>query len=391
VIQLGVHAVAGLGHHVGRARVVAAAVGVPGERPGVAAHAERPARARDDGAPHAGVRLELREHPPVLGVHAPRPRVVAVGPVQPHRRHAVVGQLVAHGPQVHGGDVTVGPMELTHLPPTAAAEDIDAVLRRDGALVVDDLAPPGALDGVAAEMAPYIDATPAGSDDFSGRRTRRSGALVARSPSSHAVVRHPLVLDVTGRLLHRARSFQLHLTQTIAIGPGEPAQMLHRDEWAFDFFDFPADYHVQCNTIWAMTDFTEANGATRLVPGSQELPKRAELTHADSVPAEMTKGSCLFYTGKVFHGGGANRSEGTRVGLNITYNVGWLRQEENQYLSIPLEVAATLDDDFLRLVGYRLGAYALGYIDDARDPIEAVRGRRNTMSFQVDGERAVSP
>ena len=277
-------------------------------------------------------------------------------------------------------------MELVHLPRTADASEIDAVLRRDGALVVDDLADLAAVDAVLVEMAPFIDATPDGSDDFSGRRTRRSGALVARSPASHPLVRHPLVLDVTGRLLDRARSFQLHLTQTIAIGPGEPAQMLHRDEWAFDFFDFPTDYHVQCNTMWAMTDFTELNGATRVLLGSQSLPKRAELTAADGVTAEMAKGSCLIYTGKVFHGGGANRSDATRVGLNITYNVGWLRQEENQYLSIPVEVAATLDDDFLRLIGYRLGAYALGYIDDGRDPIEAIRGRRGVMSFRVDGD-----
>jgi ectoine hydroxylase-related dioxygenase (phytanoyl-CoA dioxygenase family) len=277
-------------------------------------------------------------------------------------------------------------MELVHLPPTADPAELDAVLRRDGALVVDDLTDAATVDAVLAEMAPYIDATPGGSDDFSGRRTRRSGALVARSPASHALVRHPLVLATTAALLNRARSYQLHLTQTIAIGPGEPAQQLHRDEWAFDFFDFPADYHVQCNTIWAMTDFSEENGATRLVPGSQDTPRQQlDMAAMTSVPAEMRKGSCLLYTGKVVHGGGANRSAGTRIGLNITYNVGWLRQEENQYLSVPLEVAATLDDDLLRLIGYRLGAYALGYVDDARDPIEVVRGRRGAMSFRVDG------
>ena len=95
----------------------------------------------------------------------------------------------------------------------------------------------------------------------------------------------------------------------------------------------------------------------------------------------MAIGSCLFYTGKVYHGGGANRSEQTRVGLNITYVVGWLRQEENQYLSVPREVAVTLPDELLRLMGYRMGAYALGYIDDVRDPIEALRGRSGSMSF----------
>ena len=167
----------------------------------------------------------------------------------------------------------------------------------------------------------------------------------------------------------------------ISIGPDSPGQSIHRDQWAFDFFEFPSDYDVQCNTIWALTDFTEANGATRLMPGSQQLPN--EHTHSvdETVPAEMTKGSCLLYTGKVYHGGGANTSDETRMGLNITYNVGWLRQEENQYLSCPQEVAADLPDDLLRLMGYRIGAYALGYIDDVRDPIEAIRPSTGAMSF----------
>jgi ectoine hydroxylase-related dioxygenase (phytanoyl-CoA dioxygenase family) len=204
---------------------------------------------------------------------------------------------------------------------------------------------------------------------------------VARSPASHGLIRHPLVLDVTGRLLHRARSYQLHLTQVISIGPGSPAQTVHRDQWAFDFFEFPADHHVQCNTIWAMIDFTEENGATRVIPGSQAWPDSFEHTVDETVAAEMSRGSCLLYTGKVYHGGGANRSDHTRVGLNITYDVAWLRQEENQYLSVPRSVAETLDDDFLRLLGYRIGAYALGYIDDVRDPIEAIRGASGSMSF----------
>ena len=90
-------------------------------------------------------------------------------------------------------------------------------------------------------------------------------------------------------------------------------------------------------------------------------------------PPRWPRGSVLFYSGSVYHGGGANRSAATRIGLNITYNVAWLRQEENQYLSVPREVAETLPTELLRLMGYDRGAYALGYIDDLRDPIEAVR------------------
>jgi ectoine hydroxylase-related dioxygenase (phytanoyl-CoA dioxygenase family) len=109
------------------------------------------------------------------------------------------------------------------------------------------------------------------------------------------------------------------------------------------------------------------------VPGSNHFDDKLQFREKDSVPAEMTKGSILFYSGAVYHGGGANRSSAPRVGVNITYNVSWLRQEENQYLAVPLEVARTLPVDLLRLIGYRRGAYALGYVDDLRDPIEVVR------------------
>jgi ectoine hydroxylase-related dioxygenase (phytanoyl-CoA dioxygenase family) len=226
---------------------------------------------------------------------------------------------------------------------------------------------------VAAELKPWIDATSFGPDEFSGRRTKRTGGLVARSAKCRDLVMHPLILGAAKGLLSHATSFQLHLTQVIAIGPGEPAQAIHRDQWAFDFFPFPSSYEVQCNTIWAMTDFTEVNGATRVVPGSNHLADKLKFKLEDSIAAEMEKGSVLLYNGSVYHGGGANRSDAVRAGINITYNLSWLRQEENQYLSVPPDVARTLPVELLKLIGYRRGAYSLGYVDDLRDPIEVVR------------------
>ncbi len=264
-------------------------------------------------------------------------------------------------------------MNITHLPATATADEVAAALTEAGAVIVDQMLSPDEMDAVADELKPWTDATKFGPDDFSGRRTKRTGGLVARSQKCRDLVMNPLVLGATGKLLSHATSFQLHLTQVISIGPGEPAQPIHRDQWAFDFFTFPRDFEVQCNTLWAMTDFTEENGATRVVPGSNHFDDKLQFREKDSVPAEMTKGSILFYSGAVYHGGGANRSSAPRVGINITYNVSWLRQEENQYLAVPLEVARTLPVDLLRLIGYRRGAYALGYVDDLRDPIEVVR------------------
>jgi len=233
---------------------------------------------------------------------------------------------------------------------------------------------PELMDRVRAEMEPYLSAVSAGPDDFTGHATRRAGGLLARSETARDVVANPLVLGTVERVLHDAKNYHLHLTQVIAIGPGESAQAIHRDQWAFDFFPFPSGFEVQCNTLWAMTDFTEENGATRVVPGSHKLADRLRLDESDTEPAEMEKGSVLLYTGALYHGGGANRSDAVRQGLNITYARAWLRQEENQYLSVPADLARTLPDPLLRLMGYARGAYALGYVDDLRDPLAALRG-----------------
>jgi ectoine hydroxylase-related dioxygenase (phytanoyl-CoA dioxygenase family) len=264
-------------------------------------------------------------------------------------------------------------MSILHLPASTNGEEVSAALAEFGAVIVDNLVTAAYIDGVADELRPWIDATEFGPDDFTGRRTKRTGGLVGRSQKCRELVMNPLVLATCGKFLGHASSFQLHLTQVIAIGPGEPAQTIHRDQWAFDFFPFPQGYEVQCNTIWAMTDFTEENGATRVVPGSNKLGDKLKFKLEDSESAAMTKGSVLVYSGSVYHAGGANQSNSMRAGINITYNVSWLRQEENQYLAVPLEIARTLPVDLLKLIGYQRGSYALGYVDDLRDPIEVVR------------------
>jgi hypothetical protein len=272
---------------------------------------------------------------------------------------------------------------ITHLRRDAAPDAVAAALGSDGAVVVDDVAAPALLDAIERELRPFRDATPTGPDDFSGSRTRRTGALIARSPTCRELVLHPLALGAARAFLGHATNIQLHLTQAIAIGPGETAQPIHRDQWAFDFFPFPQGYEVQCNTMWALTDFTEENGATRVALGSNFFEDKLRIDPGDTEAAAMARGSVLFYSGSVYHGGGANRSTATRIGLNITYNVAWLRQEENQYLSVPREVTETLPTELLRLMGYDRGAYALGYIDDLRDPIEAVRPGVGSVGFAV--------
>ncbi len=293
-------------------------------------------------------------------------------------------------------------MTVQHLPPTASAEAVAAVIAADGCAIIDRLASPELLDRIDAEMADHVARTPYGTDDFAGPRTRRTGGLVARSEAARDLVLDDLVLGTVDHVLAHVNNYQLHLTQLIRIEPGGPAQVVHRDQWAFDFFTFPTGYQVQCNTIWAATDFTEVNGATRVVPGSHLAEDKLRFELADTEPAEMERGSVLLYVGSLYHGGGANTTDANegasarradspkvradepsaRVGVNITYSVGWLRQEENQFLTVPPEIARELPERLQRLLGYSLGAYALGYVDDLRDPLDVLMGRdHSTGSF----------
>ncbi|GAY19066.1 phytanoyl-CoA dioxygenase family protein [Mycobacterium sp. shizuoka-1] len=276
--------------------------------------------------------------------------------------------------------------EKYHLPNTATMEQITAALRADGFVIVDNLVPPELMDQIAEELTDYIDDTPQGRDDFVGRLTRRTGALIARSPASRQLVMHPLVLAVVAEMLKKATAYQLHLTQIISVYPGETAQPLHRDELAWDFFPFPEDYDVQCNTIWAMTDFTRENGATRVVPGSHTVfdKQGKDYTEADEARAIMEKGSVFFYTGKVYHSAAPNNSDTVRQGINITYAVGWVRQEENQYLSTPLEIAKTLDDDILKVMGYQMGGAAVGYVSDFLDPLSVVHPELGRQQYDFE-------
>lgn len=258
---------------------------------------------------------------------------------------------------------------LRHFPADAPAEAMVAAIREDGALIIDNLIDRAQVAAVMSELRPYMDATPVGRDAFTGFQTTRTGALVARSPETRKLVMHPAILAACDLfLLPSCDRYQLHLTQIIRIGPGQPRQVLHRDKLAWG--GFLEGVEPQLNTIWAMTDFTRENGATQVVPGSAGWPKERRATEDEIAYAEMSAGSVLLYSGSVIHGGGENTTQGDRVGLNLTYCLGWLRQEENQYLACPPAIARTLEPELQALLGYSMGSYALGYFSPPLPPGE---------------------
>ena len=251
---------------------------------------------------------------------------------------------------------------LQTLGPDAKANEIAEAVRRDGACIVRDVLSADELDRVDADLLPWIDRSEPGADDFTGRLTKRTGALVARCPGVRPVVTHPLILEAANAFLGTfCERIQLHLAQSIDIMPGQEAQPLHRDRLAWGGY-IPKAIEPQFNTIWALTEFTEVSGATHIVSGSQDWSlDRNTQSREESVQATMSRGSVLCYSGTVIHGGGANRSDASRIGLNITYCLGWLRQEENQYLSCPPHIAKDLEPALTDLLGYTMGNYALGY------------------------------
>ena len=253
---------------------------------------------------------------------------------------------------------------LTTLSSTVGSDDICSLLDRDGACILSRVLSEDAVDDIVREVTPFVERTRGGRDDFSGQRTRRTGALIARSPQCRDVATHAGMLAAASQFLSPyTKRIQLHLTQTIFIGPGQGAQVLHRDRGAWGTY-LPEELEPQFNTLWALSEFTTRNGATRIVPGSHRRPLVQEADEDAICQAEMKKGSVLIYSGSVLHSGGENRTQETRAGLNITYSLAWLRQEENQYLSCPPHVARDLPQDLQELLGYTMGSYALGYYSD---------------------------
>lgn len=250
---------------------------------------------------------------------------------------------------------------LQTLPRDTTTEAILAATDRDGACIIADVLSAEELSRIDVDIAPYIATASVGRDDFTGRQTARIGALVARSPACRDVVMNRMVLSAANAFLKPYCSrIQLHLTQLIRILPGQGAQPLHRDRLAWGGF-LPYPIEPQFNTIWALTEFTAENGATRVVPGSHRGKLDRDPDESEVVQAEMSRGSVLIYTGSVVHGGGQNRSTRPRLGMNITYCLSWLRQEENQFLSCPPEIARTLEPELQELLGYTMANYALGY------------------------------
>jgi ectoine hydroxylase-related dioxygenase (phytanoyl-CoA dioxygenase family) len=250
---------------------------------------------------------------------------------------------------------------LRRLGPEASPADVAASLDDLGYALVEGLLPP---DDVAARLGALDDlfaATPTGRNAFEGYHTQRIYAVYAKTRAFDDLAVHPLLLAALDHAL--GEHYQFSAPVALQIGPGEAAQVLHRDE---GIYPLPQPHPpVVVNSMWALCDFTEANGATRLVPGSHRWPphRRPEIDEQEVVTATMPAGSVLIYLGGLWHGGGANTSDEPRPGLLLEYVVSWLRPQETQLIAVPPDVARDLPPRLQELLGYNVYPPFLGYVD----------------------------
>jgi ectoine hydroxylase-related dioxygenase (phytanoyl-CoA dioxygenase family) len=224
------------------------------------------------------------------------------------------------------------------------------------------------------------------SNDFEGRRTRRVYNLLVHGPLYEAIPVHPKVLPIVDGVLDPG--CLVSSLSSIAIHPGESAQPIHADD---QLVPLPKPHvPIVCNTMWALTDFSEENGATRIIPGTHKSDRSPDYGKGyDSIPAEMAQGSVLVWHGSLWHGGGANRSSAVRVGIAMNYCAGWIRQQENQQLGIPLEIARGFGPRLRELVGYGVYRSLMGHIDK-RSPVDLLgaEGKLETVWEAADKLRA---
>lgn len=251
----------------------------------------------------------------------------------------------------------------------ALVDRVVADLERDGYSVVEALLTHDEACAVRDGLREVLDRTPTGRNDFEGFSTRRIYALFAKTRAFDALAVHPLLLGVLDRVL--GPSYQLSAPTGIEIGPGEKAQVLHTDD---SIYPLPRPHpEVVLNSMWALDDFTVDNGATRVLSGSHRWTDRLPTDADETVTVTMPAGSVLFIAGTLWHGGGANQTDRTRLGVLLEYAAGWLRPQENHVIAVPPQTVATLDPRLQELLGYGIHPPFVGYVD-GRHPRRSLDG-----------------
>jgi ectoine hydroxylase-related dioxygenase (phytanoyl-CoA dioxygenase family) len=238
-------------------------------------------------------------------------------------------------------------------------------IERDGYTILERVIEPEFVDSVARDLLRLEQERGIGpaQNIFEGFRTVRIYNLLAFGSPYDQIAAHDSILPIVERII--GRGCLVSSISSIAIDADETPQPWHADD---QHIPLPRPHvPLVCNTMWAMTDFTKENGATRLVPGSHKAtefpPPFGDIDGA--IAAEMPRGSVLVYDGSLWHGGGANKTNTRRVGVAMNYCAGWIRQQENQLLGIPMDVARGFSQRLRKLCGWGLYKKLMGHVDKA--------------------------
>ena len=292
---------------------------------------------------------------------------------------------------------------LTALPNTATPEQAIVVIDRDGGVIIENFLSPQTLAGLRADLLPKLAGTSAGRDTFSGKNTRRLGALFSHTRHCAEIVTHPIYLPVAEHYLRKPHEVwvgehrftmtpdvRIGVTQAIQIGPGEGAQPLHRDDNSFMWRHPTGGREGRVQIMIAISDFTEENGGTLVIPGSHLWDEQRKPERSLAVSTVMKAGTALIFIGSTFHAGGHNRTtDEFRTGLTIALDASNVRQEENMYLALSPQVVASYPEQIQRLLGWSAGSNAMGWVEmdgQMADPIHLLKGSDPSRLVAVTGQ-----
>lgn len=190
-------------------------------------------------------------------------------------------------------------------------------LLEDGWCVIPNLVSPELIGALDSDLAEDFEETPFCNGGFYGARTKRFGRLLARSPLARKLVQHPLVLGISRQVLAPwCDTIQLNLTQALALHPGAPPQLPHRDQDMWRGSVGETEYLI--NVMWPFTRYTRENGATLVWPNSHGKRALDPEAPPGEFPVELEPGSALLFLGSTLHGAGGNSSDHVRRGAIIS-------------------------------------------------------------------------
>jgi hypothetical protein len=226
------------------------------------------------------------------------------------------------------------------------------LLVEQGWCVIPNAVSPQLIDALDTDLAQDFHETPFCTGGFYGARTKRFGRLLVRSPLARKLVQHPLILGISRRVMEPwCDTIQLNLTQALALHPGSPPQLPHRDQDMWRGAVGETEYLV--NVMWPFTRYTRTNGGTVVWPNSHGARALDPEPPVGEFSVELEAGSALLFLGSTLHGAGGNASDEVRRGAIVSYCLGWLKPYENQWLAYPPEVARDFNPELAALVGYQ--------------------------------------